>query len=370
MDFLPRNINPATIERNCSCIDLLPTAKAALNTQIASLEAQVNDWAGDSSWMTQIGQATKQPISANTTNPTAGQTSGSQMLANHYKNNASSLAVVGTPPADDSVRQLFDDLLTALENEGKTLSAGYSAIVELSHRFTSQPFEYSLKQLTGIVADVMLSTFENVGDSLLDILTTLSRNTMSILNTNIHIPVVSDILNALGVPPLSILDLFCWIPAVAFTMAYKIATGNAPFPDNGEVNSLKNAQSWSDVQVLLGVTSAAPPSAEVQQSQFPVLALSQSSPSTLSQEYLYIYLHTIGALQQGILTFLSLPEVELPSQDNPFSKPKTIISIMRAAFDFIAALAVPQDPIQDKTLKVLSDAQAVVKFIAPLVLQE
>lgn len=352
-------------------INLLPTAKTALNTQIASLEAEVNNWAGDTSWMAQIGQATKQPMSANTTNPTAGQTSGSQMLANHYKNNASNLAIVGTLPADDSVEQLFDDLLTALENEGKTLGAAYSAIVELSHRFTSQPLEDSLKQLAGIVAEVMLSTFENVGDALLDVLTTLSKNAMSILNTNIYIPVVSDILEALDVPPLSILDLFCWIPAVAFTMAYKIATGNTPFPDNSEVNSLRNARSWPEVQALLGVKPDAPLASRAHQNQSVVLELCENSSSTLSQEFrrdLYIYLHSMGALQQTILTFVTVLEVELPSQDNPFSKPKTIISIIRAMFDLIAALAVPQDPAQNKTLAIVSDAQAVVKFVAPIVL--
>ncbi|RBR13209.1 hypothetical protein FVER53590_09895 [Fusarium verticillioides] len=350
-------------------IDLLPTGKTALNTGIASLETQVNAWAGDSSWMTQIGQAIKQPISANAANPTTGQTSGSQMLATHYKNNASNLAIVGTPPADDSVQQLFDDLLTALDNEGKTLTAAYSEIVELSKRFTSQPFEDSLKQLVGIVADVMLLSFENVGDALLDCLITLSQNAMSLLNTNIHIPVISDILNALGVPPLSILDLFCWIPAVAFTMVYKIATGNAPFPNNSEVNSLKNAQSWSDIQALLGVKSATPSIA--QQSDFLALAASESSPLPLSQEFrkdLYVFLHTMGAFQQGILTFVSLLEVELPSQDNPYSKPKTIITIIRAAFDLIAELAVPQDPIQDETLKIVSYAQVATKIVAPLVL--
>ncbi|RGP71218.1 hypothetical protein FLONG3_7168 [Fusarium longipes] len=335
-------------------IDLLPAAKAALDSQISTLESQVNAWAGDPSWMTQIGQATKQPISANTSNLISRQTSGSQALANHYKNNASSLAVIGPPPTDDSIQQLFDDLITALENQGKTLTIAYSATVQLSKSFASQPLEDSLKQFVGIIADVMLSTFDKIGDAILDVLTSLAKSSMSILNTNIHIPVVSDILHDLGVPPLSFLDLFCWIPAVAYTMGYKIATGDAPFPDTDDVNLLKNAPSWAEVQALLGVHSA-----------------SVSLPPPLSQEFrrgLYISLHSIGALSRGIWTFVTLLEVDLPSQSNPFSKPKSTISKICAACDLIAGQAVPQDPIQNKTLKDVSYAQKAVKFVASLVL--
>ncbi|KAF5687862.1 hypothetical protein FDENT_5152 [Fusarium denticulatum] len=343
-------------------IDQLPQAKTLLNTQIANLEGKVDNWAGDVTWITQLGQAAQQPLSASTTNPTA--TSGSQVLANHYKNNASGLTVVGTPPAEDAVKQLFDDLVAALENEGQILDDASKNIVALAKRVASQSFEDTLKQLAAIVADIFLSSFENIGDAIINILTSLASTAMDILNTKIHIPVISDILEKIGIEEISFLDLFCWIPAVAYTVMYKIANNSAPFPDSNDVDSLINAQTWEDFQALLGI-EAVPVQTEPSSQTLEFSVVQQVS--SLSPEFrrgLYIRFHAVGALVKSLWTLVSVLEVEAPADPNPYGKSKTVLNIVHAAVSGIAGFALPQDPVTDKSVRDSDYAQLAVSVLA------
>ncbi|KAL4731239.1 hypothetical protein ACLX1H_000202 [Fusarium chlamydosporum] len=237
-------------------IEVIPMAKNLLDTQIANPEASINQWAGVSDWSTPLEQTTGQTVSGKK-DPTKGQTSGSQMLLNHYKSNASSLTVVGSPPANDSVQQLFDDLLTAVEQEGQSLYEAYNRLKGLATNFTSMYIDDVLKQLVDILANVFLSGMKTVGDATLNILCDLASTAFDALDTNIHIPVISDILNALGVPDLSMLDLFCWIPTVAYTVTYKIAHDSAPVSST-EADAIIGAESWDDLKALFGGSAAVP----------------------------------------------------------------------------------------------------------------
>lgn len=145
-------------------IDLIASAKLFFDQEMNGLVTMINNWAGDSSWTDTIGQATTQTLSANCQNPSSGQTSGSQMLSNHYKNNASSLTLVENDTADSGVEELVDNLLTALENEGKTLTAAYNNLKNNAHEVSSEFLQDSLKQLLAIIADVFISTVGNVGE--------------------------------------------------------------------------------------------------------------------------------------------------------------------------------------------------------------
>lgn len=54
---------------------------------------------------------------------------------------------------------------------------------------------------------------------------------MHLLDLKFHIPIISDILSDLDISEPSLLDLFCWIAAVAYTVVYEIVHDSAPFPD-------------------------------------------------------------------------------------------------------------------------------------------
>jgi hypothetical protein len=78
------------------------------------------------------------------------------------------------------------------------------------------------------------------------------------LDTKIHIPIISDILNAIGVPEISFLDLFTWIGAAGITIVYKIGRGKAPFADDATSRALIQAQDWDSFSAVLKQQSPAP----------------------------------------------------------------------------------------------------------------
>lgn len=253
------------------------------------------------------------------------------MLSNHYKSNASSLTVVESPPANDSVQQLFDDLLTAVEQEGQSLYEAYNRLKGLATNFTSMYTDDVLKQLVDILANVFLSGMKTVGDATLNILCDLASTAFDALNTNIHIPVISDILNALGVPDLSMLDLFCWIPAVAYTVTYKIAHDSAPFSST-EADAIIGAESWDDLKALFG-GSATAPSQESSSVPEGASCFSVPKPPTLSSESekdVYIGCHAVGAMAHLLSGLVTALEADGPSDFkwNIFNKPMSTLNAL------------------------------------------
>ncbi|KAE8332850.1 hypothetical protein BDV39DRAFT_199851 [Aspergillus sergii] len=199
-------------------------------------------WTGRTDWGS-LGPATEKTASGSASNPAEGQTSGSQLLAGHFRTHASELRILGDSPPFDATDNVIDDLLTALSNEGQVLGTTYTQLQELAKDFSSMNLEDVLKRLAGILGDVVLSSARVVVDALLDVLHDMASAAVTLLDTKIHIPVISDILNAIGVPDLSFLDLFTWIAVVAYTVVYKIGKSEAPFPDSNEVQTIISATS-------------------------------------------------------------------------------------------------------------------------------
>ncbi|KAM0339577.1 hypothetical protein ACHAPU_010877 [Fusarium lateritium] len=220
------------------------------------------------------------------------------------------------------------------------------------------PLDDALKQLVGIIADVFLSTVGNVGGAIIDVLCDLASTAMDILNTKIHIPAISYILNALGVQDISMLDLFCWIPAVGYTVVYKIANNSAPLPDNADVNSLINADSQGPSQ------TEQPPGPSR-------LSIPHITPiSNDVKRDLYISCHGVGAIIQCLSIFVNTLEIEGSSnkKDNPFSKPKSILGGIHSALWHVSSNAVSQDPINSVVLEGMNDLKSAVNAVASFVL--
>ncbi|KAF5240338.1 hypothetical protein FANTH_9598 [Fusarium anthophilum] len=352
-------------------IDKIAYAKPFFDQEMNGLVSMINKWAGDTSWADTIGQATTQPLSANCHNPSAGQTSGSQMLATHYKNNASSLTVAEADTTDSGVEELVDNLLTALENEGKTLSAAYNNLKTLAHNVSSQPLQDSLKQLLAIIADVFISTVGNVGDAILDLLASVASSAMHLLDAKFHIPIISDILSDLGISEPSLLDLFCWIAAVAYTVVYKIAHDSAPFPDNDDVNALINADSWHTLQTILGQ----PPPQEEISYMSRAASYIWSAPKEISastKKDIYICMHSVGGIIDVLNVFVIPIEADgsSDSKRNQFSKPMSVLGYLHIACSIVAGAAVPQDPIVNDVLKAMYFRNIAVKVVASCVLKK
>ncbi|KAF5588812.1 uncharacterized protein FSUBG_11347 [Fusarium subglutinans] len=323
-------------------IDKIAYVKPFFDREMNGLVSMINKWAGDTSWADTIGQATTQPF-------------------------VSKLS----QPISSGVEELVDNLLTALENEGKTLSAAYNNLKTLAHNVSSQPLQDSLKQLLAIIADVFISTVGNVGDAILDLLASVASSAMHLLDAKFHIPIISDILSDLGISEPSLLDLFCWIAAVAYTVVYKIAHDSAPFPDNDDVNALINADSWNTLQTILGQ----PPPQEEISYMSRAASYIWSAPKEISastKKDIYICMHSVGGIVDVLNIFVIPIEADgsSDSKRNQFSKPMSILGYLHIACSFVAGVAVPQDPILNDVLKAMYFRNIAVKVVASCVLKK
>ncbi|RAK97468.1 uncharacterized protein BO80DRAFT_504675 [Aspergillus ibericus CBS 121593] len=165
-------------------VNYIPRARQALDSTILEVEQQVNQWA----------------------------------------------RILGDPPAFDQVENLVLELLTAVANEGQVLGAVFSHLQDLVQQFHSLSVVEILQKWAAILVDGTLSSVQVVVDALLNVLAELAQAALGVLDTKIHIPIISDLLNMIGVPDISFLDLFTWIGAVAVTVVYKISEGHYPFP--------------------------------------------------------------------------------------------------------------------------------------------
>ncbi|KXH50687.1 hypothetical protein CSIM01_01536 [Colletotrichum simmondsii] len=213
-----------------SQVNYLRTAKTEFDAQIAHVKKSIEKWADIKDWGSSLGSKASQPAAASATNPTKGHTSGSQAMMTHFKNHSANMTVVGAPPAQkEAASGVINDLLDALDKEEANISAVVSQLKDLAKRFSSMTVEEILKDLLGIIAMGVLSSVKVVVDALLNVLIDLAGDAFALLDVKIHIPVISDILNDIGIPDISYFDLVCWIPAMSFTVIYKLATQMAPF---------------------------------------------------------------------------------------------------------------------------------------------
>ncbi|QMW27025.1 hypothetical protein G4B84_002314 [Aspergillus flavus NRRL3357] len=267
-------------------------------------------------------------------NPVEGQTSGSKLLAGHFRTHVSELRILGDSPPFDATDNVIDDLLTVLSNEGEVLGTTYTQLKELAKDFSSMNVDDVLKRLAGILGDVVLSSARVVVDALLDVLHDMASAAVTLLDTKIHIPVITDILNAIGVPDLFFLDLFTWIAAVAYTVVYKIGKSEGPFPDSNEVQTIISATSWDQ---LAGMFSG--PSMSI---------------SPYMQKCIFVAGHSISGFLCLTGDFVNAFEAEAETGDNPFSTPSAIMGFIAAGSQGASDLLVPKDAIENKAVSTIS----------------
>ncbi|KAF7561512.1 hypothetical protein G7046_g2635 [Stylonectria norvegica] len=352
-------------------VDELDNVRTEFNGQIAAAEQTLNQWAGITDW-SPLGDVAGIAATGSTKNPSEGHTSASLLLAHHYKNNAGDLTIVSGSPTASAAQDLIDELLTALSNEGEVLSAVFVQLQKLAGDFSSLSIEDVLKRLAGILADGLLSSVQVVVDALIGVVITLSDSAIETLDTKLHIPIISDILNLLGVPDISFLDLFTWIAAVGYTVIYKIAEGEAPFADNDHVTAIIQASTWDELSALFkqggGAPNAAPPS-----DGYASLASSRSAaplgitiPEGL-QKIIYITGHATAGFCLFTGDFVSTFEAEAESGDNPFSIPSAVLGIIIAAMQGGADALVPKDPVENAAVGAISKATTAASIAAKII---
>ncbi|KAI0972305.1 hypothetical protein F4678DRAFT_471847 [Xylaria arbuscula] len=310
-------------------------SKLYLKYQIDGLGDTLSQWAGLGDWS---------PLGSVASNPPT--TASSMSFANHFKNNFGQLAVRDSKATADVVQDTIDVLLNAVSQEGEVLSAVYTKLQDVATNLTSMSISDAIKKIAVILGEGMLSSVRVVVDALLNALSSLANTAVDLLDTDIYIPIISDILEAIGVPSISFFDLFSWIAAV-----------NAPFPDNSNVNALISATSWEDLAGLFGRSAdgTSAPKAEV---------------VTLPQEVAKA-IHIAGYAGSGFLTFvgdfLVGFEAEAPSGDNPFSLPAAIIGGVSAALSGATAFLVPSSPIENTAVSAVAKATLAAGIVSKII---
>ncbi|GES58895.1 hypothetical protein ATEIFO6365_0003017800 [Aspergillus terreus] len=265
--------------------------------------------------------------------------------------------------AGDAVQSLVDQLLTGLSNEGAVLGQTYNQLRDLASNFSSLSVGDVLKRLAVILADGVLPSAQVVVDALLDVLQRVAESAIDLLHTKMHIPIISDILNAIGVPDISFLDLFTWIAAVGYTVVYKIANDEAPFPDTSEVSAIISASTWDDLSSLFHPKSAKKVNSIVRRA--PVSA-SITLPEAM-QSALFIASHATAGFMLFVGDIMGSLEAEVITGENPFSIPSAVLGGIVAAFEGGGNALVPKAPIDNTAVSVISDVTTAAVIVSKIV---
>ncbi|PYI14536.1 hypothetical protein BO99DRAFT_476965 [Aspergillus violaceofuscus CBS 115571] len=302
-------------------VDQIPQVAARWDQAITGLEQTIDQWSGASDFapLGADGEVMKKPGAQGAANPNQGQTSASQLFVIHYRNHAHQLTVFGDSPSLDGVEGLLEDLLAAISKEGAVLGTVFDQLQQLLEDFSS----ISLEE-------------------------TLTQSALVVLDTKIHIPIISDLLNLVGVPDISFLDLFTWIIAVAYTIVYKITHNKrAPFPDTTSVSTLIAAGSWAELCSLFGQSAS---SASAHRSSSLTGAPHQLAMSSDLPQMIFAPGHALAGLAGVILGSVSTFEAECETGSNPFSIAGIVLAITSAALQGATNFLAPHDPIANEVV--------------------
>lgn len=241
-----------------SAVDGIETAKTAVHTISADLQAQINAWAG----LPDFNQTASATVAANP--PPAGQNSAPANLGVHHFQGGAASASSSLSPVSPA-EQILDDLVKLMEQEGDTLSAAANAVkTQIIDQFSTLSVSDIIKKLLGIIADTVVQSTENVLETALDVFAQLVRGAVDLLTAKLDIPVLSWLYHELTGEDLSFLDVVCLVAAIPVTIVYKAATlaatqtEKAPFPEGDPfTNGLLAARNWSQIQAQFYVTPKA-----------------------------------------------------------------------------------------------------------------
>lgn len=350
-------------------VDDLENTRSTFDRQIDALEDTIDKWAGIKDWSSLGGVADKPPA-ASGSGPPSGQSSGSQHLMNHFRDNSGSLEIVDEEPTVNTAQNLIDGLLDAVSQEGNVLTDVYNNLQALARDFAQLTVTDIIKRVAGILADGLLGSVRVVVDALFNVLIAVAKDAIKILDTNIHIPVISDILNALGIPDITFMDLFTWIAAVVYTVPYKIASNKAPFPNNSETNAIISVSSWKDMLALFhgnaGARSSSAPGLSAAAATVDVGTQDIITMSKDAREAVHVTCHMFAGffrLMSGLLGTLEAAD----SKDGKYARQSAVVSICAGGCTSAGNALVSQYPIANATVSAIANATSVLMTISKIV---
>ncbi|KAI1169326.1 hypothetical protein F5B18DRAFT_18700 [Nemania serpens] len=224
-----------------ACVDSIDTVQDAIETVLIDLEDQINSWAGVTDQGETMGvHQQKATTESEKTGPAFNSPQGN-WAAYHTKNGLGS-ATSNSPDTSDKsgeegqLQKVLEDLEAIVTEE----AAHVDTIIDQIRTQVIEPFNdltalKIAKKILAITADLVLKSARTIIIKLLDIVKILVGALIDALDAPLEIPIISPFYKSLVGDELSVLDLVCLIGAVPTTIAFKIFTGEAPFPDDATV---------------------------------------------------------------------------------------------------------------------------------------
>ncbi|GAA1364344.1 hypothetical protein [Streptomyces beijiangensis] len=345
--------------------------KGEFDHMIASMEQAIGKWAGVGGWAGLGADGSATPNTKST--PNAQHSAPGWLLAHHYQNNGATLTTVKPLPPSTPSPNPITVLIQAIQHEGAVIGDTITRLQSLAADFETRPLLDTLKKLVAILADLVLESAKTVIDALFDILYDIAKAAVKLLDTPIHIPVVSDILNSFGVPDLSFLDLACWVAAVPVTLAYKVTAGRTPFPDNADTTFLITVADYPTLLNAFQPKQAAARSTTARAEAASVAAA--GSPFAISATTA-LAVHITGhgfcgfsALFGGAL--ISGFEAAQETGDNPWAIPSAVLGVLGGVSgglaNAVSNYVVPNDPIDNPYVSAVATATTAVRILCKLI---
>jgi hypothetical protein len=271
-------------------LDDVENLKIDFNKLITEAKNTIDDWAGikDDNWKPSVVNSAHPLGYLRTITDVGGVfTSPGMFLFQHFVDNAPS-----NKGSSNAAIDVLDDLLNrtiqALEDEENVVIDAVNRIrSELidNLQYESLSFGDVLTKLTGIIVDAILYSTEDLVDLLIDVFVTISRAVVEALDTPIWIPVVSDILEDIGIKiSFSMLDVVVMIGAIPATLVYMGIKNMAPFSSGDgfsdeilaakDIYSLQAAFAGANEGGHNSIRSVAPYEAAMSNKMQPLMAMS------------------------------------------------------------------------------------------------
>jgi hypothetical protein len=213
------------------CVANLASSKQTLQDIFNGLEDKVKSWGDIEDDGTTTGSVT-----AKAQRPKGHQSPQSNWGMHHLKSNAGNGSATGDlPPLDDTSDQPLQALGKMIDGEEQIIADMINNIkinvIDQIHTLSAAEI---VKRIIANVLDVLLETAENVLVALVDIFEAVVKGIIDVLDQPVTIPVISPMYKKIThqEEELSMLDLVCLVAAIPVTIVYKIAYGQAPFPDD------------------------------------------------------------------------------------------------------------------------------------------
>ncbi len=350
-------------------VDQIPVVKKEFDASIESAIKEIDHWAGIKSYIGLGGDGSERMSSKG---KEEGPDAPGSLLMHHFQGNIqaatspSSAGKVSLPTA------LLDACKEAMEAEKGTLDNAYAQLLDLAREAPSMTVLAILQSLTGILADAVLRSAKVVIDAVLNIFEAVARQALVLLDAPVYIPVISDILEAIGVPDFSMLDAISWVAAVPVTIGYKIAAAlegkelRGPFPDNAETRLLMEATDFGALAAAFKV----PPPKLLAESRTPALAAGGFIVmSNETAQDVAISLHAVSGVCGLVSAYLDAIESMMPQLLVPMALSAGCVASAiigggsRAASNFL----VPRYPLEGAAAQIASKVTTAFFLINKLV---